>query len=303
MALTGQNQQVSPPDGIEARLTSIENSAAQNYASIMELLQKSIKSADDFKAELAKGIADVRESCGNLEIKISSNNNNLQLQHDDLKKFVEEKFASLESGSNTQPPPDQFDNIIDRLQKRIDYLEKDSKKMNIAIKGLLTSPERADRDVKNRLRSVTNQDEEVAEVRFIPLRGKIPHIVIVKLGSLESKKRILRSKKSLASNPIFRNVFIERDLTPLERKIAGRIRVLARIAKDDGKEVNFTPNWLTIDGTLFRWNDDLQDVVPSSSPPPNWSQRRIPNWMNTRPPANGAVLSQGTGSQTQTKNG
>lgn len=259
---------------VETRLGRIEANAAANFDELKKLLENSISSTESLKNDLTTCINEVKETCDKLEISMNVNNNKLQTQQDDLKRYVENKFAALEVERRSQPLPEQYNDLIIGLNKRIDFLERESKKMNIVIRGLITSSDMAERDVKNLLKSAINVSEGIINVRYLPPQGRYPNKIIVQLNSFEVKSTIMRGKKELLKFPLYRNVYIDRDLTPLESKIAGKIRVAARLAKSNGRTVKYTHNWMSIDNISYRWNEQVQEVLPCPTTPRNTALNR-----------------------------
>lgn len=148
--------------------------------------------------------------------------------------------------------------VVDNLLRKIDQLEREQKRLNITIKGLSCSSSTVQAALSNLLREVFGLNDVLQSVRFIPLNGRSSNIVIVQLNAPETKSHILKNKKKLRSIVSCKNVYIEKDLTSNEHKIAQKIGEIARAARDDKKKVFYSHNWICIDDSSFRWDDQTQ---------------------------------------------
>lgn len=128
---------------------------------------------------------------------------------------------------------------------------------------MITTPDAARRDVDTLLLEAFQLRDAVTNVRFIPIRGKLKHIIVVQLSSPESRSLILKGKKSLAGTPRFKSIYIDRDLTTLETEIANKIKEKAKVIKNTGAKVGFTTNRIFIDNIMYQWNERAQDFVQS----------------------------------------
>lgn len=142
-------------------------------------------------------------------------------------------------------------------------MERESRKLNVTIRGLETNFNNAERDVKKLLGGSLNLSDEVVDVHFIPPREQKPMILIVRMKSMEAKNKVLSLKRELTKSLPYKDVFIDHHLTPQQSTIAWKIRQQARSAERSGRSVIFTYNRLTIDKIIYRWNERTQEMVPT----------------------------------------
>lgn len=151
------------------------------------------------------------------------------------------------------------------LLRKINLLEKEQKCLNIKIKGLPCTASNTQDMVAALLGTVFGLHEVIQWTRYIPLKGKMPNIVIVQLKTDEARSLILKNKRKMADSEATKNIFIDKDLTTSESKVANEIMALARSARNDGKKVSFSYNWINIDNTSYQWDDQTQKLVQRPS--------------------------------------
>lgn len=251
---------------LNEHLTRMEENTKTEFEKLSNLIKTSIENTNKMRKELNDYKTEISETVDNLDRKVSSKHEELKAEQTKFQKQVNDRFASLTAGVGQG---DQQANLVTSLQNRIDMLERESKKMNLVIKGLQSTSASADFDARDFLENAFNLTSVISEVRYIPLKGKFPNRIVIQLNSRDIRGKILSEKRSLAANPAFKNIYIEWDLTTHERWIAGKIREKAHAAKTGGKNVSYTSNRLTIDNVSYRWDESTQGLKP-------WSPRREP---------------------------
>lgn len=272
----------------DERLARIEFNAQAQFETLSKLMNDAIGSTKRVSLDLSMLRNELTDKYDLLDERMESNHNQLQLQHDDFKKTVSERLLKLESSKSTIENPDQF-NVMMSMQKRIEQLERESKKLNISIRGLISSETTVMADVNTFLESAFQLTNVVTNTRFIPLKGKLPYIIIVHLTSLEIKDRILKGKKDLAQQRRFSDIFIGHDLTAQESRIAKEIRLAANAAKVKSKQVFFTPSKLVVDDIVYRWDfrtSALAPVRPRISAKPSGSNVMVNPPVSSKNPKN-----------------
>lgn len=143
----------------------------------------------------------------------------------------------------------------------MESLEKDAKKNNIVIKGLAIPSENTKNGVEQFLAEVFGVENKIVDARSLPGARQKPAIV-VKLDSWNTKQEILNQKKKLNG----KDIFIDRDLTYLERQSAKELRDLAKQYRAEGHIVKIGYRKLEIDGTWHFWSQKDRDLKKSDRP-------------------------------------
>lgn len=156
---------------------------------------------------------------------------------------------------------------VSTLEHRLEMQDRENRKLNIIIRGLQATPESALERTSSFLRTDFMKDGCVLEARILKSKSKSkskPCMILAKLASWEIKRDILSRKKEVLGD---REIFIDNDLTQMQRAIEGHVRKVARQERTKGKVVILGREKLSIDGVWYRWNEVGENLInPRNSP-------------------------------------
>ena len=140
---------------------------------------------------------------------------------------------------------------VREIERRLEMKEREERRENIIIKGL----RKGDTSVEERVRELMGELKTEVEIRGVKIVGRREEskgeMVIVMLGSIEQKRRVLEKKMVLKG----RRERIEEDWTWEERKRQWRLGRIAEEERRSGRRVRLGYGRVWIDGELWRWED------------------------------------------------
>lgn len=168
--------------------------------------------------------------------------NQLAADFEDLKKEIKSDSSKL-------------NDLVENEEMR----ERARRKKNIIISGWQGPMENYKSETYNFLRSNFSLPENFAE--DIVVQGKDKKRILVKLREFEDKIKILKSKKEVLKQ---KKIFIDSDLTKLEREIQSKLRDFARseLKNDKNKKVWVSYGKVGIDDKQFLWDQASSKLVP-----------------------------------------
>lgn len=147
---------------------------------------------------------------------------------------------------------------IKYIKEKMEHFENDKRRKNVVIQGLNIDTEDMNA-LKNEIESFIKQELDV-EVDI--KRGKKlgPKVCLIELNEMEDKIKIMRNKSKLRNN---RNakIFINDDLSKAERIIQSKIRNRMKEERKTGKNVKMRQQKLIIDGVIWNWNEQANDLI------------------------------------------
>ncbi|KMQ90533.1 hypothetical protein RF55_9482 [Lasius niger] len=150
----------------------------------------------------------------------------------------------------------EMENKVRGMERKLERKEREERLKNVVIRGVKTWKG----DLKWGVEQVWK--EIGAKVRVQELRksrtGKEEwgDMVIVKLGSEEQKKEVLRRRKGLKG----KKIWIEEDLTWEERRLRWRLREIAREEVEKGRRAWVVQERIRIDGEWW-WNKEKEVLL------------------------------------------
>lgn len=248
-------------------------------AEIRSMRHENSKQFDEMKAQLASAaqkhdakLAELREELRSNKEESTRRYHELQKQIKSLEKNMRDENLALADRLQTvenqrteqsNQPSAAADRNLDLLLNRVEFLEKETKKNNIVIKGLSVPRTNAMDTVERFLADEFGIERKIVEIRSLPPIRRMP-AVVVKLDSWYTKQEILSNKTKLKG----RDIFIDRDLTYLERQKAKELRVLAKQFKAEGHTVKLGYQGMEIDGINHVWNQKDKVLRKSERPSP-----------------------------------
>lgn len=149
----------------------------------------------------------------------------------------------------------QLERRIEKLENKLEDQDKKRRKCNIIIKGRIGTQVQS-QQMREWFKTSLEVDVEVKSVANINQPGK-RDMLLVCLNDYQKKQEIMKNKSKLRG----RDIFIENDLTLEERKIAAKLRQIAREEREKGKQVRIGYKKIHVDGKLFTWDNRLENLI------------------------------------------
>lgn len=148
------------------------------------------------------------------------------------------------------------------LEKRIEVLEdkaereeKRRKKNNIVVKNLAIEVGKEKEEIQAYIENELKTKVEIKGAYRIN-RGSNIEMFVAEVGSWEQKQQVMKKKHNLKG----KKTIIENDLTPKERQIQKQILEIGKVERDKERNVKIGYHKITIDGTLYVWDEKEQGV-------------------------------------------
>lgn len=137
------------------------------------------------------------------------------------------------------------------MEGRLEHLEKNMRKNNVVITGIQLDTT-GEVELKNKMFNFFKQNlkEEVKIEKAMKLG---PTTCLLQLKENEEKRKIMEKKRDLR---FLRNekVYINDDMTALERKIQKEVRDKCKELREQGKNVKIGFKKLTVNGEVWKWD-------------------------------------------------
>eukprot|EP00794_Sanderia_malayensis_P011225 gene11225-12404_t len=167
---------------------------------------------EELKLEIAQVKSNLESKISNVESKLSNEVQSLKTQFEASESGIERKIQ------------EKLSNTADQNIKEME--ERERRKYNIMLFNLPESGSQDKEDCnthdKNLLKQILEEIEAPVNVRNVyrvgASEGSNPRPLRVILASADEQKKVLNSAIKLKSKTAFKDVFINKDLTPLERQ-------------------------------------------------------------------------------------
>lgn len=148
------------------------------------------------------------------------------------------------------------------VEWRLEKLERERKRNNITITGLeLTTDSK--QGITKEIEEFLKEKVEVAAGVRSAYQANNNKLIIAEIENFDKKMQILKNKHMLRDIRE-RKIYINSDLTAMERKIQKLIRDRASEERNNGKQVKAGYQKLVIDGVSWRWDYKDNKLKPSS---------------------------------------
>lgn len=146
---------------------------------------------------------------------------------------------------------------MEEMERKMERREKEERRRNVVVKGLRVEDGKVKEGIEKVLGEIGGR-VRIEEVRQIKT-GKEDwgEMVIVRLGSEEEKRRVMKGKKKLKGGKIW----IMEDLTWKERRTKWRLRELARAEEGKGNRVWIGSEKISINGQWWFWDEKGEKLV------------------------------------------
>lgn len=144
---------------------------------------------------------------------------------------------------------------LSNIKRDMNWLEKQKRGKNVVITGL-----QMDHTEENALAETLNKViEKHLEIKVqIKEAHKLgPNICLIELDNIQDKNRIMQNKQKLNKLKDER-IFINHDLTKVERYMQKQIRARAHEERQKGKTAQIGFSKVIIEGQEWRWNKDRE---------------------------------------------
>lgn len=150
---------------------------------------------------------------------------------------------------------------VKSLETRLENMDKHSRQNNVIITGMSMrndDPQQMRIEMKESLKRYLEVETEIKKVTQINRR-----IFRVELEHKLEKEKIMKNKNKLRKLKQGK-IFIDNDLTVLERKIQKHIRDEAKKHKNNGKNVKIGYQKLIVGDEIFAWDIEKEKLVKHS---------------------------------------
>lgn len=181
-----------------------------------------------------------------------------QIRHDqeetknEVKKIREENKQLIRENQDIKEENKNMKKHIKEVENRLERLEKERRANNVVVNGL--NMDTADNKVlKQAMEKLFEEQLQVRiEVKDAMKLGE--KTCLVQLGNEKDKELVMGNKFKLQALKNER-VYINNDMTRIEREKMKEIRKIAKQEKEKGKQVKIGYNKIEIDGIVWRWNN------------------------------------------------
>ena len=141
---------------------------------------------------------------------------------------------------------------LEKAENKIEGEEKRKRRNNIVITGWkMQSMEKAKEEVSNMLMNLaSSNDLGIEEVQKIPVGEK--YLIQVKFKNLEEKLKVMRNKNKLKG----KNIYINDDLTKIERNIQKQIAARAKEEREKGNKTKMGYMKVKINENWWYWDKE-----------------------------------------------
>lgn len=175
----------------------------------------------------------------------------------DLKSEMKELRAEMRRREEEwEKERTQMTNRIEKLEQQLEKDDRDKRRNNIIITGMIAESGNETETVRQFLDRKLEVKAQIVKARKIQRRGKTS-MIVAEIESWECKRDIMKAKNKLKGS----DMYIENDLTYKERHIQREIRSIAKEARSKGKRAKVTYRRVTIDDEEYEWNDDERGVT------------------------------------------
>lgn len=188
-------------------------------------------------ADIKGEIANIRGDTENIKMELQSNNEEIKQLREEMQKMKKEWMEEKE----------ELIYKLEATEARLERIEKDKIRNNIVISGIevKTQDRKVVKDtVQNMLKQELNIEVQIKDAYKIS-ESKC----IAEMNKWEDKLEVLQRKINLKG----KNIYIDAEMTVMERKIQKTIRDIGKEQKIRGANVKIGYQRIEINGKIMKW--------------------------------------------------
>lgn len=221
----------------DKRREEAQKQLKKDMNSIFERL-KSIEEANEKeKEERKKDKESIEKKLEEREQAMNERMEKIEKEREDMRKLQAETIKKMK-----------------KMQDLMDKSERVELACNLIVSGLEIHSENGIDEVKALLQNKLQLQVTPASATQLQ-RGRI----LIKIDSREDKMLIMKNKAKLKGT----NIYIDTDLTFKDRDIQSQIKVRKDAEKAAGKRVRMMYKKLIIDGVMYKWDEDREQLFPA----------------------------------------
>lgn len=176
----------------------------------------------------------------------------------DIKSIRAEQQFYKEEIQEIKRENKELKQAVNKLESKIEMIEKREKKNNIIIKGVKIDEADNSEKLSQLIKDKMEVDIKIKSVQIIKKYDK--PIVLARIDAWEDKIQIMKNKHKLRKT----DVYIENDMTAEEREVQAMIRNFARQEREKGKAAIVKYRKLIIDGVLWVWDNNQKMLIENT---------------------------------------
>ena len=196
-----------------------------------------------------------------LDCKITEGDDKLQREINTLRKRLDEYEKGVDNKIKT--------NVTCTAEEGIkEMADREERKLSLMIFKVPESrsedtEERKKHDVVefNKIQETIGTKAVVKNISRVGIRGAQDRPLKVKVSTESEHKDILRSAKKLQGSDRFRNIYINRDMTPLERQQLKTLLAERKRKQEQSEEEGSSARWIIRKGRVVRGRDKKDQEV------------------------------------------
>lgn len=199
--------------------------------------------------------ANVNEDMMQMMREVLARNDEMMAELKDMRK---EQRATLDYIRELKIKNMELEKGLREATNRIEQLEKDKRKNNIIIKGLTLET-----DDRNSIKHKLEQFIESNLQLNVKLKegSKIGEkMFLAEMENMSDKVTVLKNKSKL-KNGVGRSIYIESDMTKMEREIQATIRKIAKEEKEKGMTTKIGYMKLIVNGKELKWDKEKGELT------------------------------------------
>lgn len=203
-------------------------------------MERILEEIRDMRLDMTKRFNENNEQNKILRNELEKTNRELQQIKEEMKKKEGE----------WQKEKQELQEKIINLEDRMEQKEKREKRNNIIIKNTGNTEEIIVEDVKDFIKQKLKVDIQVEETFKVNNR-----ITVVKMKDWKEKEKVMKNKYLLNGS----DIYIENDMTVMEREIQSKLRKIAKEEKGKGNKVQVKYQKIIINTSTYTWAEIVKN--------------------------------------------
>lgn len=244
-----QEQEVSKKSKKVGRTPTKERQdSKENMDELKSLIENIGKDLKEIKAENKVIKQEQRDTNKQLKEQLENQVEEMKLLREEIKEIKEQWKRDKD---NSDRKIQELEHKMWEMEQKLEVQEREKRRNNLIITGI-----KIDTEDKNVLKEAT--ENFIKQNLKVEAKIKTAYKIgesrcIIEMENLDGKIEVLKNKSKLKQLP-GQKVYLNSDLTYMERKIQAQIRERAEKEKLEGKKVIVGYQKLTVNNNLLRWN-------------------------------------------------